>query len=248
MIYYYDDSIFNIESFKERKDIKSILVTNKTPNPISKNMPPYYYVSMFHSKYPNNNYAKCMLDVPPIKPTKKIHIGNTICSRCTITTGSGLTIDEIKKITKKKAKTIIFDWDLTLSVCNGIYMPRMLNAKMVHSGDFVFPKKMDYTFEEIAQFYAGTHERFEAIKAMFKQLREKKINIFILTDNIWGNNPNEFAKILKTLDPVIEPHEIIYGNNNKIKVINNHSFFKRKKRPRTHSVSWLNKFTRKLFK
>ena len=187
-----------------------------------------------------------MLDVPPIKPTKKIHIGNTICSRCTISTGSGLTINEINKIANKKAKAIIFDWDLTLSVCNGIYMPRMANAIMVKTGDFVFPKKMDYTFEEIAQFYSGTLERFEAIKEMFKKLRERKINIFILTDNIWGNNPNEFVKILKTFDPIIEPHEIIYGNNNKIKVINNHSFFKRKKR--TRSLSWLNKFTRKLFK
>ena len=241
MIYFYDDSIVNIESFKIRKDIKSILVPNKTPNPISKNMPAYYYATMFHTKYPQNKYGKCMLDTPPVKPTKNIHIANTVCARCNIETGSGLTMNEIQKITKKKAKTVIFDWDLTLSVCNGLYTPRL-----VQTDDFVFPEKMDYTFDEMAQFYAGTLERFEALKHMFKQLRERNTNIFILTDNGWGASPIEFAKILRSYDPYIMPNEIIYGNLNKIKTLNNHPFFKRKTNPRP--VSWFKNFTRKIFK
>ena len=241
MIYYYDDSIVNINSFKKRKDIKSILVSNKTLNPISKDMPAYYYVSMFHTKYPNNKYAKSMLEVPPVKPTKKLHISNTLCSRCNITTGSGLTIKEINKITKRKATTVIFDWDLTLSVCNGVYTP-----KLSFANDIIFTKKMDYTFDEMAHFYAGTIERFEALKHMFKTLREKGTNIFILTDNGWGNKPIEFAKFLKSYDPNIAPDEIIYGNNDKIKILNKHPFFKRK--TKTRPVHWFKKFTRKLFK
>lgn len=237
MIYFYDDSKFTINSFKTRKDIRSVWVSNKTPNPISKNMNPYYYVSMFHKKYPKNKYALCMLKEPPIKPVKKIHIENTICSRCKIDTGSGLTMNEIHKITNKTAKTVLFDWDLTLSVCNGLYVPGTDN--------FVFPKKMDYTLDEMAHFYAGTLQRFEAIKSMFKTLRDNGTKIFILTNNGWGTSPVEFVKLLNVYDPALVPDEIIYGNNDKINIINKHPFFKLKKR---RSISWLQNITRKLFR
>jgi hypothetical protein len=245
MIYFYDDSKYYIDSFKTRKDIKAIWVSNKTPNPISKNMPSYYYVTMFHKKYPKNKYATCMLDTPPLKPTKKIHTANTICSRCTIQTGSGLTINEIHKITKRKASIVIFDWDLTLSVCNGLYTPRL-----VYSNDFVFPTKMEYTFEEMAHFYAGTIERFDAIKTMFKTLRDKGTKIFILTDNPWGKNPTELAKILNAYDPSLVPDEIIYGNNDKINIINKHPFFKlkNKNKSKRNTISWFQNLTRKLFR
>jgi len=251
MIYFYDDDMVNINLFKSRKDIKSVWVPNKTPNPISKNMPAYYYVSMFHKKYPKNKYAKCMLDTPPLKPTKKIHTANTICARCNIQTGSGLTINEINKITKKKASVVIFDWDLTLSVCNGVYTPRLSFANDVIFPD---PKKMDYTFEEMAHFYAGSLERLDAIKTMFKTLRDKGTKIFILTDNGWGNKPNDFIKFLNIYDPSLVQCEIIYGNNDKIKTINNHPFFKlKKKKNKTKNKTkksnyWLQNITRKLFR
>jgi hypothetical protein len=240
MIYFYDDSKFNINSFKTRKDIKSVWVSNKTPNPISKNMPSYYYADMFYKKYPNNNYAKYMVVKPPLKPTKKINISHTICSRCQIQTGSGLTINEINKISKKKAQTVIFDWDLTLSVCNGIYVP---SVNYLHNN--VFPKRLNFTFEEMAQFYAGTLERFEALKNMFKKLRENNTKIFILTDNGWGSSPVELVKLLNVYDPDLVSDEIIYGNNDKIKTLNKHPFFKLKKR---RSKSWLQNITRKLFR
>ena len=244
MIYFYDDDIGNINSFKSRKDIKSVWVSNKTPNPISKNMPAYYYVSMFHTKYPKNKYAKCMLDKPPVKPTKKINIKNNICSRCTISTGSGLTIDEIHKITKKRASVVIFDWDLTLSVCNGVYV-KVTNK----SNKFVFPKKLDYTLDEMAHFYAGTLERFEALKNMFKTLRGKGTKIFILTNNGWGSSPVEFVKLLNIYDPELVPEEIIYGSNDKINVINKHPFFKlKKKKTKTKNKYWFQNLTRKLFR
>lgn len=245
MIYFYDNNIENIKSFKSRKDIKSVWVSNKTPNPISKNMPSYYYVTMFHTKYPKNKYAKCMLDTPPVKPTKKIHILNTICSRCNIGTGSGLTINEIRQITNKRASTVIFNWDLTLSVCNGIYTPRLS-----YSNPIIFPNpnKMDYTFEEMAHFYAGSLERLDAIKNMFKVLRERNTNIFILTNNEWANKPNEFIKFLNIYDPALVTNEIIYGNNDKIKVLNKHPFFKLKKKKTQRSKSWLQNITRKLFR
>jgi hypothetical protein len=109
---------------------------------------------------------------------------------------------------------------------------------------------MDYTFEEMAHFYAGTLERLEAIQNMFKVLREKNTKIFILTDNPWGNKPNDFIKILNIYDPMLVADEIIYGNNDKINVINKHPFFKlKKKKPKsTQNVSWFKNLTRKLFR
>ena len=151
--------------------------------------------------------------------------------------------------TKKKASVVIFDWDLTLSVCNGVYTPGLSFAN-----DIIFPnpKKMDYTFEEMAHFYAGTLERLDAIKTMFKTLRDKGTKIFILTNNGWGSKPNDFIKFLNMYDPLLVPDEIIYGNHDKINVINNHPFFKlKKKKIKTKSkqnVSWFQNLTRKIFK
>jgi len=189
IMYFYDDSKENIRSVKSRKDIKSIWVSNKRP--LSKNKSAY--LSMFQQKYPNNRYAK-LIDESVLN---------------TLTLGSGLTIDEIRHITYKRAKLVIFDWDLTLSVFNGTYAP---------GNNFIFPK--DIPMNDIALFYAGSNRRLEAIKLMFSTLREKGTRIYILTDNGWGERPNEFVKLLNCYDPRLKPREILYGNRNKLKKIN----------------------------
>jgi hypothetical protein len=190
-MYFYDDSIENIEMVKKRKDITSVWVSNKTPNAISPNK--FEYVKLFQKRYPKNNYAKT------IDPS----------TLCNMTLGSGLTIDEIRKITHTYAKVVLFDWDLTLSVFNGTYVP---------GRGFTFHK--DISFEEVAHFYAGTLRRFEALKSMFKALRENGTRIYILTNSAWGSHPKEFVKILRVYDPKMITKEILYGNMNKLRKIN----------------------------
>jgi len=197
-MYFYDDSMENIEMVKKRKDITSVWVSNKTPNSISPNK--FNYVKLFQKRYPDNKYAKT------IDP-------GTLCK---MTLGSGLTVEEIRKITHTYAKLVLFDWDLTLSVFNGTYVP---------GHGFTFPK--DISFNEVAHFYAGTARRFEALKTMFKTLRENGARVYILTNSGWGVHPKEFVKILRVYDPQMIPKEILYGNLNKLKKIN--QVFTRKK-------------------
>lgn len=192
-MYFYDDMKENIESVSARKDITSVWVINR------KTLTKTSYVDQFRKRYPYNKYVK-IIDEKVLD---------------TMTIGSGLSIEKIKQITYKKAKVVIFDWDLTLSIFNGTYVPHLFN----------FPK--DIPLYDIAQFYAGSSKRFEAIQKMFSVLRERRTRVYILTNNGWGQHPTEFIKLLRIYDPKMKTKEILYGNLDKLKKIN--QVFTRKK-------------------
>ena len=158
-MYFYDDSISNIESVSARKDITCVLVPNK-------NKDKHTHLTLYEKKCPNNKYIKI------INPDE-------------LTLGSGLSIDRIQNITYTPAKLVIFDWDLTLSIFNGLYVPDF----------FYFPKEIP--IQDIAHFYAGNTERFEALRHMFQTLRDRGTRIYILTDNGWGQHPHEFVHELQ---------------------------------------------------
>ena len=217
-IVFYDDALYNIEPFrKEFPHLKSILVpTNKTYDQILKGKPSSQYAVMYLKKYKNNNYAKELVK------RMTINMSYVACQQCNTTTGQGVSIKEMKNISKwasnktKNEKTILFDWDKTLSVCDGIYMP--VDSDSSKDTEDVLKRKL-FTEEEVARYCAGTTERFDALKRMFNTLRANNVNCRIITNNGWGNIGKTkylqsdvfFLKMLQTIDPWMKHTEIIYG-------------------------------------
>jgi hypothetical protein len=217
-IAFYDDNLATIKAFrKQHPHIKSFFVSNKQRNPILKNNAKFYYPLLFSQMYPNNKYAQFLvndshLTASPGK-TAPTNVCESLCRFADV--GSGLTLAEIKTLLTHRFDVILFDWDLTLSVCNGIMLPD--------------DPKSNYT--EVAEFYAGTLERFNALRAMFTELRRRGTKVYILSDNGMAQKPklpveegqtslfDSFLLILQQLDGEIRKDDIVYGNNNKVETM-----------------------------
>jgi hypothetical protein len=203
-VYYYDDSEAHIADFKrEHPSVKSILVRNADPNPILKGMDSFYYPTMFVRKYPHNKYAQALMLNHDILHPKKTH-PDEVCANCRSVFMSGLTIPEIRRIAKRKADAVLFDWDFTLSSANG------LGGHNIEAG----------TYTEMAQYFAGTMERFKALREMFTELRRRGTKIFILSDNglAQESRAQELLDIARILDSELAVEDIVYGNGEKAKV------------------------------
>lgn len=203
-VYYYDDSEAHIADFKrDHPSVKSILVRNADPNPILKGMDSFYYPTLFTRKYPHNKFAAALLENHDISHPKKTH-PTELCIACRGVFKSGLTIPEIRRIAKRKADAVLFDWDFTLSSANGL------------SGHDIEPG----THTEVAQYFAGTMERFKALREMFTELRRRGTKIFILSDNglAQEHRAEELLSVAKILDSELRVEDIVYGNGEKAKV------------------------------
>jgi hypothetical protein len=232
VIVLYDDAPYNIDPFRESLPLlKSILVpANKPYNQILKGKPSSLYAEMYLKKYKNNKYAKELVK------RMTVHMSYVACQECNSTTGQGISIKEMKNISKwaahktKHDKIILFDWDQTLSVCGGIHMP--VDTNLDKDTEDVLKQKL-FTEEEVSRYCAGTTERFESLKQMFSVIRTNNVSCRILTNNGWGNNVKTkylqsnvfFLKMLQTIDPWMKDTEIIYGRvDGKVKKFKDDAF------------------------
>ena len=196
-VYFYDDDPVNISSFKaDHPTVRSILVKNEGTTPILKGMDGFYYPTMFHQMYPNNRYAAALIEEHDILHPHKLR-PELACRLCGVKVGQGMTVAEIRQIARRRAEVVLFDWDLTLSVCNGLILPR----------------DAEYSNTEVAQYYAGSLERFNALREMFSQLRRRGTKIYILTNNGWAQNDTvaRFSEIVQVFDGQIAKEDIGYG-------------------------------------
>ena len=217
-IVFYDDALYNIEPFrKEFPNLKSILVpSNKPYNQILKGKPSHLYAEMYLKKYKDNKYAKELVK------RMVIPMSFSGCQQCNVKTGQGVTIKEMANVSKwasnktKGDKIILFDWDQTLSVCNGIFMP--VDSDSDKDTEESLAKRL-FTEEDVARYCAGTSERFDALRRMFTVLRSNGVKCYIITNNGWGiikktkylHSNTFFLKMLQTIDPWMKEDEIIYG-------------------------------------
>jgi hypothetical protein len=171
---------------------------------------------MFLKKYKNNKYAQELVKGMTIEKSFNL------CDECLNSTGQGISIKEMKQIIKwsnkpsLKTRTVFFDWDKTISVCNGIFLPENTNKPYNFINDF---SPLD-----IAQYLAGTKERFDSLQFMFFHLRKNEVDCKIFTNNGWGNlvkgreqDFQFFLNIARVFDPRMKENDIIYGNRNKEK-------------------------------
>jgi hypothetical protein len=217
LVFFDDDFYGNINPFRQSFPlIKSILVPDKPYNQILHGKPDFYYPMMFLKKYKNNKYAQELVKGMTIEKSFNV------CDECLNSTGQGISIKEMKQIIKWsnkhsiKSRIVFFDWDKTISVCNGIFLPENTNKQYNFTNDF--------SPVDIAQYLAGTKERFDALQFMFFHLRKNGVDCKIFTNNGWGNlvkgreqDFQFFLNIARVFDPQMKDDDIIYGNRNKEK-------------------------------
>ena len=114
----------------------------------------------------------------------------------------GLTLNDIRSITRFKfnpCDVVIFDWDLTLSVRNGL----LLREDLLD----------DYAF-----YFAGGAERLRALNRMFVKFRTERVFVFVLTDNPCAANKEQrllFTKLIRRFDPFFTLNYLVYGHGQK---------------------------------
>lgn len=227
-IYFYDDDPENIRSFRaEHPHVNSVLVKDVGTTPVLKNMDGFYYPTMFRRMYPHNRFAAAVVEDHDITHPQKERPDAT-CSACNRQVGQGLTVAEIHQIAHRKADMVLFDWDRTLSTMNGFSLPEGVYSNL-----------------EVAQYYAGTLERFYALRDMFTALRRRGTKIFILTNNGWAEDDTveRFSEVVKVLDGQITPADIVYGQNKKALVFRTDKRF----RPYTRRRRRLRRTRKSLF-
>ena len=212
-IRFYDNTTEIIKQFnKTLKNIDTKLVSDK-PNKeiLESSIVASNYTKKFLKLYPDNKYAQDM-------ENKKI---------TEIKTSVGFYKKDAKELlhwanTKKGEKIAIFDWDGTLSILEGVSVPKD-NTEMKRM------KNDGITFYEMAVYYAGTIERLNMLKDMFIELHKKKVKIFILTNNpiaskdwqlynkqysrIGPNSRNNFYRLVKEFIPELEEQNVLCGRD-----------------------------------
>ena len=115
-----------------------------------------------------------------------------------------LDIKELKiwsSMENNNLKKIFFDWDRTLSVCDGFYSIEKYTKKEL---------------EEYIMFLFGGPKRFEEIQKLFEFLHKHHVKIYILTNNNAASIKNKkrrifFLKIISFLDPLFYDKNLLYG-------------------------------------
>jgi hypothetical protein len=214
VVFFDDDLLRNIQPFRENfPNIKSIHVTTTKPYvQILQKKTDVDYPAMYLKKYKDNRYAQELVKA------------NNICEQCQNVTNQGISIPDLKKIIQwssrtNKPRTILFDLDNTLTVCNLILSP-----------DVVAKTEKDIcSVEEIAQYISGTMERYDALLLMFFHLRKNGVACKVLTNNGWADKEYSgfpfFLKIMQVFDPKMTTDDVIYGQNDKVRVFKKYKEF-----------------------
>jgi len=209
-IRFYDNQDNMIEQFKKSKKFVKAIKVSSNPNMevLMGNHNSKLYTSIFLKMYPTNKYA-AYLNQNGFKE---------------IATNIGVSYSDItdlidwsnNKFIKKKV--VIFDWDGTLSVTEGIVIPstKEYEQELLNYG---------ITNYEIALYYAGSINRLNKLKEMFKHLYKKNVQVYILTNNPtascnwekniqYGIGPQSrinFFKLVKEFIPQIKEENILCG-------------------------------------
>lgn len=209
-IRFYDNDPEIIKQFeRSKKYVESILVSDKPNKDILTNgSPASLYTHLFLKEYPDNKFAQYLLSV------KNKEIFTSIGF-------SELDYVNLREWTLNrhyKTKVVIFDWDRTLSVIEGVLLPpnKTLTKEMADKG---------VTYHDIALYYSGGKTRMKLLQKMFKFLHDKGVEVFILTNNpiaacnwrklndfaVGELSRENFFGVVKQLNPYMKRQNILCG-------------------------------------
>ena len=205
----YDNQENIISQFNSELPLCNTIQVNNTPNiDIMKGCEQSdLYVENFLKINLDNKFAKYLYSISHKELGTSVGFDLKDCDQLK----EWINLSEEKKI-------VIFDWDGTLSVIEGLILP---SIKMYED---MFCK-LEINFSEIAEYYAGTKNRLNMLKNMFLYLHSKNIEIFVLTNNpvaaidwvkvnepfVGNKSRANFCKLVKEFIPLIKDKNILCG-------------------------------------
>jgi len=262
IVFYDDDLANNIVPFRRYwPRVKAIYVPEGLRyEPILKDQISFHYPRLFLEKYPLNRYA--------IALNAHYAIVENQPQLCENSTGNALLIEDMQKLNAwannnysnysngiTNSRAVLFDWDKTLSVFNGVILPQLNNNNNNNNNNTAVTEElwndmpaylaaMPFTFVDMAQYYAGTIERFHALRNMFVELRRNQVHCIIFTNNGWAHTPKKmvkgnkshqmsldrlhfFLQLAQVYDPEMTVNDIIYGHLDKAAEFGKHPVLKR---------------------
>ncbi len=130
----------------------------------------------------------------------------------------GITDDHINNIIEwsynnNVDKYIFFDWDRTITVVEGIIIPKLPSTYSTYGIDI----------EDVLNYLLGGNERKENLKNMFNILGNNNVKIYIITNNDSALKINDnkkskrinFINLIKQLIPTFTDNNLICSFNHK---------------------------------
>jgi len=215
-IIFFDNDSKNLRDFDSNRrlnsmfNIKNVLVDDKKPNEFCgdkmiSDLQKLEYIN--HFKRFGNSYAELTVKNGGefVKPSRGITMEQHID-----------LFENIDKIPGKKIA--IFDWDRTITVIEG--MLKVSEHSMI---------------PDMIVYLSGGEERLSRLQEMFRELRRKRVEIFILSNNAYADKSNSeetfelFKKLLNILDGDMDDEHIIgcYRNNKRTKLMKSEAFLQR---------------------
>jgi hypothetical protein len=206
-IRFYDNQPDIIHQFNTMLNkVDAIYIPDK-PNREIMNSTPQNFTKDFLKKHPNNKFANFLASFR--NSEHSINIGFSLHNAVDLLKWAYSTIH---------TKVALFDWDGTLSVAEGIFLPN----KPIDTFNFM---KLGIDDREIAIYYCGSEKRFLWLKYMFEILHKQKVEIYILTNNpMAAKNMNiiklaglgflsrhNFYKVIKQIIPQFKEENLLCG-------------------------------------
>jgi len=165
-IRFYDNQLDIIQQFKTMlKKVDTVYIPDRPNNEILNHSQPKNFTKEFLKKYPNNKFAEYLSSFRNTE--RSINMGFSLYNAADLLKWSFTTI---------QTKVVLFDWDGTLSVAEGIILPsNPIDTLSFHT--------MGINYRDIAVYYCGSEDRFLWLKYMFEVLHKQHVEIFVLTNN-----------------------------------------------------------------
>jgi hypothetical protein len=163
---FYDNQKDIIKQFHTSlKYVESILVSNNSNEEIMNKNNSKLYTSIFLNNNPNNKFAMFLNNINNKEQATSIGFSQKDAMDLQIWSESPIP-----------QKIVIFDWDRTLSIIEGIFLPNSIT-------DTNYFKNIGISYRDIAIYYVGSEFRCKWLRYIFEYLNNKNVEVFILTNN-----------------------------------------------------------------
>ena len=126
---------------------------------------------------------------------------------------SGINSDHIKRLiipNMVNIKALIFDWDRTLTVFEGLYSIYPNVSDLLKS----FNLQKDVRIKDVAEYYLGGTKRVKKLRKVWIEAKNNKVPIYILSSNpSVGKYPTFFNQLLKSVELNVPLKKIIFRGN-----------------------------------